>query len=424
VPSGGFICAMAALSATELFRQLWRIAGMAGSALWAYRLRSAFVVAAVALGIASLTVIVAAVDGAERKAMEIVQFFGPDAAFILGGDIESRAVGQRTLTLSYADARRIRDSLPGAYLVVPMRAKGNITVRFEERKEDLPIVVGATAGYAEVWNWPLSEGRDLTDEDVERGAKVALIGDTPARELFGEASPLGRTILVDRLPVRVVGRLSYRGVSGGGGSVDDRVIIPISTLTQRFNLDRQYFRALRVKFRDPENMKFHVANLRSLLRDQHKLAPGDKDDFSILTADEVLKFLSMFKGGLVLFLGVTAAVAMVVGGFVLANLFYLSVNERRVEIGLKKALGAKSRAILLQFLAEAVGLTLIGALFGMLLGMGMGQLLARLGILEILFSWKVFFLALTTAAAIGLTFGLKPARQAAALPPVEALRGV
>jgi len=424
VPNGGSIYAMALSSPTETVRLLWRIAGMAGRALWAYRLRSAFVIAAIALGIASLTVIVAAVDGAERKAMEIVKFFGPDAVFILGGDIESRAVGQRTLTLSYADARRIRNSLPGAYLVVPMRAKGNVTARFGDQQEELPIVVGATAGYAEVWNWPLAEGRDLTDEDVERGAKVGLIGDTPARELFGNASPLGRTVLVDRLPVRIVGRLSYRGVSGGGGSVDDRIIIPISTLTQRFNLDRQYFRALRVKFRDPENMDFHVANLRSLLRDEHKLAPGDKDDFTILTADEILKFLSMFKGGLVLFLGITAVVAMVVGGFVLANLFYLSVNERRVEIGLKKALGAKRRAILQQFLAEAVGLTLLGALFGMLLGMGMGQLLARLGILEILFSWKVFLLAVAASVTIGLTFGLKPARQAAALPPVEALRGV
>lgn len=411
-------------TATDFIRQLWRVAGMAGSALWAYRLRSAFVVAGVALGIASLTVIVAAVDGAERRALEIVKFFGPDAAFVLGGDIESRAVGQRFLTLTYDDARRIRNSLPGAYLVVPMRAKTDVPVRFGDQKEELPIVVGATAGYAEVWNWPLTEGRDLTKEDVERGAKVALIGDTPARELFGDASPLGRTVLVDRLPVLIVGRLAYRGFSGGGGSIDDRIILPITTLTQRFNLDRQYFRALRVKFRDPENMTFHVENLRSLLRDQHHLGPGDKDDFTILTADEILQFLSMFKGGLVLFLGITAVVAMAVGGFVLANLFYLSVSERRTEIGLKKALGAKSRAILLQFLAEAVGLTLVGALAGMALGMGMGQLLERLGILQILFSWKVFFLAVAAAVAIGLIFGLKPARQAAALPPVEALRGV
>jgi putative ABC transport system permease protein len=410
-------------SLPEALRLPGRLLRMAVAALWAYRLRCAFVVSAVALGIASLTIIVASIDGAERKAFEIVKSFGPDAAFVIGGDIQSRAVGQRTLTLSWTDARAISNSLPGAYLVVPMRSKGGLTVRFGDAQVDLPIAVGATAGYAEAWNWPLAEGRDLDEEDVARGAKVCLIGDSPARELFGNASPVGHTIYVDRLPLQVIGRLSYRGVSGGGGSIDDRIILPISTLTQRFNLDRQYFRALRVKFRDPENMAANVANLRSLLRHQHQLKTPDKDDFTILTADEILKFLSMFKGGLLVFLGVTALVAVFVGGFVLANLFYLSVSERRREVGLKKALGAKNRAILLQFLAEAVILTLLGALLGMALGMAMGQLLAKLGILEILFSWKVFFLSVAAAVAIGILFGLKPARQAAALDPIEALKG-
>jgi putative ABC transport system permease protein len=285
-------------------------------------------------------------------------------------------------------------------------------------------VVGSTAGYAEVWNWPLAEGRDFSEEDIEHGAKVALIGDVPARELFGEQSPLGYTIQVDKLPVRIIGRLAYRGTAGMGPPVDDRIILPISTLTQRFNLDRKFVRALRVKFTDPENMAFHVENLRSLLRRLHNLPEGEKDDFTILTAEQILQFLSMFKGGLLIFLGVTAAVAMVVGGFVLANLFYLSVSERRTEIGLKKALGAKSRAILLQFLAEAVGLTLVGAVLGMLLGMGLGKLLERLEILQILFSWKVFVFSVAAAVAIGILFGLKPARQAAALPPVEALKGL
>ena len=409
---------------TETLRLPGRLLRMAVEALWAYKLRSAFVICGVALGIASLTIIVAAVDGAERKALEIVKFFGPDAAFVIGGNIESRAVGQRTLTLSWEDARAIRESLPGAYLVVPMRAKGGLSLRQGETASDLGLAVGATSGYAEVWNWPLAEGRDLTEEEVTRGAKVCLIGDTPARALFGDASPVGRTLYLDRLPLQIIGRLSYRGLSGGGGSVDDRIILPITTLTQRFNLDRKYFRALRVKFRDTDNMAANVEGLRSLLRHLHQLQPTDKDDFTILTADEILKFLSMFKGGLVVFLGVTALVAVVVGGFVLANLFYLSVSERTMEIGLKKALGAKKSAILLQILAEAVLLTLIGALFGMAIGMGMGQLLARLGILEILFSWKVFFMALAAAVAIGVLFGLKPARQAAALEPIAALKGL
>jgi putative ABC transport system permease protein len=223
---------------------------MALTALWAYKLRSFFVVLGVALGIASLTVIVAAVDGAERKAMDIVKRFGPDAAFVLGGDIQSRAVGKRTLTLSYTDAQKLRESLPGAYLVVPMRGKGDVAVRYRGKSRQVPVIIGATAGYAESWNWPLSEGRDFTEEDVQKGAKLGLIGNLVAEDLFGSESPVGHTIFVDQVPVQIVGRLSYRGVTGGGGSssVDDRIILPITTLTQRFNLNRKYFRALRVKF--------------------------------------------------------------------------------------------------------------------------------------------------------------------------------
>jgi len=407
----------------NLSRQLWRISGMALQALWAYKLRSLFVVAGVALGIASLTVIVAAVDGAERKATEIVRWFGPDAVLVFGGNIESRAVGQRSLTLSYADADALRRSLPGAYLVVPMRSKSNQPLRFENRVVQVPLVIGTSEGYAEAWNWPLIEGRDLSAEDLARGAKVGLIGDNTAQELFGDRSPVGHTVLVNKVPVQIVGRLSYRGVVSGSGSIDDRIIIPITTLTQRFHLNRKYFRALRVKFYAPELMAEHIANLRSLLRHLHHLEGEELDDFTIISAEEILKFLSMFKSGLLLFLGVTALVAMTVGGFVLANLFYLSINERRMEIGLKKALGARNWAILSQVLIEAVCLTLLGALFGMGLGMALGQLLARLGLLQILFSWKVFGMAVTAALAIGILFGLKPARQAAALNPIEVLKG-
>jgi putative ABC transport system permease protein len=318
----------------------------------------------------------------------------------------------------------LRQSLPGAYLVVPMRSQHNLPVRFEQKKIQVSAVVGATEGYAQAWNWPLAEGRDFTAEDVERGAKVCLIGDAPARQLFGERSPLGQTIYIDKLPAQVIGLLAYRGTPTGGGTpVDERIILPITTLTQRFNLDRKHLRALRVKLTSTDNMDFQVENLRSLLRHQHRLREDQPDDFSILTANEILRFLSMFKGGLLVFLGITAAVAILVGGFVLANLFYLSVDERKAEIGLKKALGARSSAILAQVLAEAVALTLVGALLGMALGMGMAKLLEQLDILEIMFSWKVFTWSTIAAVSIGILFGLRPARRAAAMVPIEVLKG-
>ncbi len=409
----------------QALRVLWRIQRMAALALTAHAARSCFVIAAVAMGVAALTVIVASVDGARRKALEIVDFFGPDAVMVLGGDIENRPVGQRVNTLTWADARAVKRSLPGAYAVLPMRAVRHITLKYGNRNHEAPLVVGATENYAKTWNWPLAEGRDLSAEDIARGAKVALIGDEPARQLFGDASPVGRTVMVNNLPVQIVGRLSYRGLSGGGSDVtiDDRLIMPLTTLTQRFNLDRKYFRGLRVKFHDPEHIDASKDNLRALLRHLHKLGPTDPDDFTIISASEILKFLTAFTGGLVAFLGVTAGVAIVVGGFVLANLMFLSVSERRVEIGLRKAVGASRTAITAQFLSEALYLTLLGALCGVGLGVALGESLSRLGLLELRLSPKIFVLSLLAALAIALVFGLKPARKAAALDPIEALRG-
>jgi putative ABC transport system permease protein len=383
-----------------------------------------FVIMGVAFGIASLTLIVTAVDGANRMAVQMVDMFGPDAALVFGGNFKKRAVGMRTLTLSREDAARIRDSLPGAYQVLPMRAKSGQTVRAGNRTYHDVVIVGTTQDYSRAWNWPLSEGRDLSAEDERIGAKVALLGDTPSRELFGGESPVGRVLYISGIPFQVVGKLSYRGVtSGGGGDVDNRIIIPLSTLVQRYNMDRKYFRALRVKFVEPDYMAAHTENLRSLLRHQHRLAPEEDDDFSIVTADEILKFLAFFKGGLTVFLGVTAGIAVLVGGFVLANLFSISVSERAEEIGLKKAMGARNSAIMLQFLVEACALTLLGGVFGLFLGLGLGQFLSRLDILTIQFSWKAFFMALAGSQAVGLVFGLKPARQAASLDPIQALRG-
>ncbi|ADU61212.1 MAG: ABC transporter permease [Pseudodesulfovibrio sp.] len=401
-----------------------RVASMGLGAVWSFKLRSIFVILGVAFGIASLTLIVTAVDGANRKAVEMVEMFGPDAALVFGGNIMMRAVGMRTMTLSRDDARQVRESLPGVREVLPMRVQAGQTVKAGNRNMQDVLVVGSTENYAVAWDWPLVEGRDITAADEAAGAKVVLLGDKPAVELFGDESPVGRVVFISNIPFQVVGRLAYRGVTtGGGGDIDNRVIIPLNTLMQRYNLDRKYFRALRIKFYEPENMAAHAENLRSLLRELHHLEFGADDDFTILTADEILKFLSMFKGGLSIFLGVTATISMLVGGFVLANLFSISVSERAEEIGLKKALGARGSAIMLQFLVEACALTLLGGVLGLFLGLGLGQFLSRLDILTIQFSWKAFFLALAGSQAVGLIFGLKPARQAAGLDPIQAMRG-
>lgn len=398
---------------------------LALQALWAYKIRSLFVIVSVSLGIASLTVIIAAHDGANQKAEELTESFGPDAVLVLGGDIFNRPVGQRTLTLSWSDLKNIRQSLPGTYLVIPLRSVAGKTLRYRNKNWNVARIIGSSANYSEAWNWPLISGRDFTEQDVTRALKVCLIGETVAKALFTKGeSPISKTIFVGSIPFTVIGELSYRGYSGGGGSsLDDRIIIPLTTMAQRFGVNRQYFRGLRIKYIDAENMRANVENLTSYLRKLHNLAPSDPDDFTILTAEEVQQFLSIIKGGLTIFLGVTAGTAMLVGGFVLANLFYLSVSERTLEIGLKRAIGASKGAIIRQFLLEAILLTILGGLLGIALGLALAQALFIFDLIEIQLSLKMFLSAIGAAMAVGLIFGLNPARQAAELDPIRALRG-
>ncbi len=401
---------------------LWRAQSMALAAVWAYKARGAFIVVAIALGVSTLTVIIASVDGARRKALQVLDSFGPDAVLVAGGDIENRPVGQRVLTLSEEDAQAIQDSLPGVREVAPLRMLRDIPLKAGSQLMKAQAR-GGGAGFAQSWSWPLVEGRDLTAEDVSAGAKVALLGDGAARELFGDESVVGKSLLVDRTRVEVVGRLAPRGAAGDeGGKADDLIALPMSTLTQRFNLDRKMFMAMRVKFDDPERMVEHVERLRAYLRELHGLGPDEPDDFSIRSPAEILKLLTFFTGGVVVFLGVTAALAMVAGGFVLANLFLLNVSERSQEIGLKRALGATPRAIAAQFLSEAAWLTSLGGLAGAGLGSLIAAGLANLGVLEVELSAKAFAVAIAATSVIALVFGLQPARKAAALDPIAALQ--
>lgn len=396
------------------FAQAWK-------AVFSYRLRSAFVIIAVSLGIASLSVIVATMEGANRKIDEIVSIFGPDAAFVQGGNMFSRAVGQRTRTISWDDVRTMRASLPGVYIAAPMSMKWSVNLVNGNRNYTVNSVMGSVEDYSRVWDWALAQGRDFTVDDIERSQSVVILGSEITRELFGEESPIGRTIQVAKIPFTVIGVLSERGGSGSD-DMDYSVVAPLSTVIKRFNQDRQYFRMVRLKFEDPQNMDAHSANLTSLLRYLHGLEEGQPDDFTIISSLDIQRFIGMIKNGLSIFLGITAFAAMCVSGFVLANLFYISVSERSSEVGLRKALGAPSIAITMQFLCESVLLTIGGALLGMLWGILLGKTL-KSTMFSIEFSAFVFAVSLLAAIVVGVVFGLKPAHKAAAMDPINALKG-
>jgi len=391
-------------------------------AVRAYKLRTLFCLLSVALGVSSITIIVAATEGAYEKALDIVEKFGPDSLLIFGGSEEIRALGQRQRTLTLDDVNAVRAQFTSAYLVVPMTSVREVNVSYKDRRHQTRVI-GSTSDYSRVWTWPVVEGSDFTEDDVKGMRNVALIGSHVRTLLFGKEDPVGKYIFVRNIPVQIVGVLSERGTSPGGDILDDRIIMPITTVMRKLQNETKYISAMRVRFRDRENLYFYVEELRSFLRERHRLKPGESDDFSIVSPKEIIKFLVALTGTLVAFLGVTGLISLIVAGFVLANLFLLSVSERKREIGIRRAVGATKKDILMQFLGEAVLITTAGGFAGFILALAGSKLIMLIFEFPMRFSWKAFAIGLVLSWFVGLFFGLQPARRASELNPVEAIRG-
>lgn len=391
-------------------------------AVKAFKLRTFFCLLCVALGIASITVIVAATEGAYKKALEMVDLFGPDSLLVFGGSEEARAIGQRQKTITLDDIGAIKEAFNTAYLVVPMSTMRDVTVSYKNRKYQTRII-GSTSDYSRVWTWPVIQGSDFKEEDVKGLRNVGLIGQFLSKELFGDEDPVGKYILIKSIPVQIVGVLSERGTSPAGEPLDDRVVIPITTLMRKLQNETKYVSAFRIRFLDRENLYQYVDELKSFLRLRHRIPPEEPDDFTIVSPKEIIKFLVALTGSLVIFLGVTGIISLTIAGFVLANLFLLSVKERTVEIGIRRAVGAKRQDILFQFLGESVTITTIGGILGFLLAISSSKLLMSIAEFPIYFSWKAFVVGLLLSWIVGIVFGLQPANKAANLRPIEAIRG-
>ncbi|MCU0587547.1 MAG: ABC transporter permease [Syntrophobacteraceae bacterium] len=398
------------------------IMSQALQAVKAFKLRTSFCLVSVALGIASITIIVAATEGAYQKAFDIVALFGPDSLLVLSGSDEARAIGQREKTLTLEDVKAVEESFPQAYMVMPMLASPGTNIAYRQNKHQT-LVVGSTADYSRGWTWPVVQGSDLTDEDVRGGRNVALLGAQVVRNLFGQEDPIGKYIVVKGIPVQVVGVLSERGMTPTGANMDDRIVMPITTVMRKLVNERRYVSVFRVRFTDQSRLSEHQEELRLFLRQRHNLADGTPDDFRIISPREVILFLVALTGSLVLFLGLVGGISLVVAGFVLANLFLLSVRERTREIGIRRAVGATRGDIRFQFLGEAVIITTLGGLAGFALGVVGSRVLTLVAEFPIHFSWKAFAAGVLLSWLVGVGFGLKPAATASNLEPIEAMRG-
>jgi putative ABC transport system permease protein len=277
-----------------------------------------------------------------------------------------------------------------------------------------------------VREWTLAAGRVFDATDIAGATKVCVIGQTVAKQLFGGADPLDQAIRIRRVPFTVIGVLEGKGQSMIGTDQDDIILMPITTARKRVlggNIAKQRsVGTIWVKVREGYDMKQVEEQVRALLRQRHRLQPGQDDDFSLRNLEEVAATQEASSRVLALLLAAVASVSLVVGGIGIMNIMLVSVTERTREIGLRMAVGARTRDILGQFLVEAVTLSLIGGLAGVLIGVGSAFVIAQMAGWRILLSAEAVLLAVAFAFVIGVFFGFYPARKAARLNPVEALR--
>ncbi len=397
------------------------------------RLRSFFMATGIAVGITVLTVVLSAGMGARERIMDRVRVFGFENMMVwAGGPTDQTRIGggaggggggegsEITATLKLEDAEAILGEVRGVREVAPFSRAGQTEVRWRDRTFTSPTF-GVTPEWADVWDWYVERGTFISHEDNQLLARTAAIGPTVVRELFGAEDPMGQTILVGGVPFEVTAIMEAKGTSAGGGDMDNRVFVPLSTYMRRVaNVD--YLSGIRVQVQNVRYMEPAAADIAALLRERHNLAPGMPDDFRIRTPTEVTAMVEEMQGTFNLFLIVVATIALLVGGVVVANIMLISVSERRGEIGLRKAVGARSRHIRAQFLAESVAVTFLGGIGGILLGLIGNVILERFTATPALLTWHVLAAGIVFASVVGLAAGLHPARKAAAMPPVDALR--
>ncbi len=396
-------------------------------ALRVNKLRSTLTMLGIIIGVAAVITMIAIGSGAQARVEEQIKSLGSNLILLLPGSVTSGGVrmgaGSRN-TLTEDDAYAIQREVAEVAVAAPhLRGTGQVVAGSSNWST---VFYGVSPGYFEARNWVIATGKGFEPADLTGSAKVALVGETVARNLFGDADPIGQVIRIRKVPFTVIGTLERKGQSLMGQDQDDVILMPISTARNRVlggNAARQRtVGAVFVKVREGASMADAESESRNLLRQRHRLQQGQEDDFTLRNLSEVLSAREESSRIMTLLLAAVASVSLLVGGIGIMNIMLVSVTERTREIGLRMAVGARGRDILAQFLVEAVTLALIGGLLGIALGIagsfGIGHLA----------EWRVelrpdsVLLAAGFAAAVGVFFGYYPARKASRLLPIEALR--
>jgi putative ABC transport system permease protein len=397
------------------------------TALRANLLRSVLTTLGIIIGVGAVIVMVAVGAGARSDVDKRINALGSNILVIYPGSVRvaGRAGGAGTRRpLSEGDAQAIRDKVPEALALSGYLQGYNVVVRGNNNWQT--YTVGVHEGYTDVRSWGVASGRTLSVEDVRTGARVALLGTTVVSKLFGDENPLGQDFRIRNVPFTVVGILEEKGQNGFGRDQDDMILIPMGAARGRIVGKSQVMNNqvgnIFVKYEDGTDLKEAQENLESLLRQRRRVQPGGEDDFSVGNPAEFMRARTATFSTMTWLLGATGAIALFVGGIGIMNIMLVSVTERTREIGLRMAVGGRRSDILTQFLVEAVTLCLLGGLIGVLIGIAVTVVVAWTAQWPVLISPETVVLALTAAGLTGVIFGFMPARRAAMLNPIDALR--
>jgi putative ABC transport system permease protein len=398
--------------------------GQAWHAMGANKLRTFLTMLGMVIGVFAVVVMMAVGQGAQYSVQQSIESMGSNMFIVLSGSTTAggvRAGGGAAPTLTVADGDAIAE-LPGILSVAPIQP-GLAQIVYGGNNWNTSVF-GTTPSYLDIRDWPLEAGAPFTDSDVRSATRVALLGKTVATALFGDDDVVGKTIRIRNSPFVVVGLLATKGQSLDGRDQDDTILIPLTT-AQRKVFGSQFLgsvRMINVQATDAKVMDAVEKSMNELLRQRHHAREGMDSDFSVRNLTALANSAAEMTRVMSFLLGAIASVSLLVGGIGIMNIMLVSVTERTREIGIRMAIGARERDILLQFLFEAVIISLVGCMIGLLLGIGGALLVNTLAKTTVIISGSSALIAFGVAAVVGIFFGFYPARKAAQLDPIEALR--
>lgn len=394
---------------------------MAWASLVANKMRSLLTMLGIIIGVAAVIALVSIGHGVRSQIQDSISSLGSNLLMVYPGaprtpGVRPTADSQKTLKLEdYTTISHLQD----IDMASPVSAGSSYVVIYTN-KNWTTSVNGVNSDFQYINNWTVKSGRFITASQVERRERVAVIGATVATNLFGTEDPVGKDIRIKNNPYKVIGVLESKGSGSFGNDQDDVIYIPYTTGMERLQ-GVDYLRMIYIKAKDGVDLDRLQTDVENILRVRHNIKNPELDDFNVRNMATIMATVEETTATMTLFLGAVAAISLVVGGIGIMNIMLVSVTERTREIGVRKALGATYRVIVMQFLIEAVVISLVGGAIGILMGIGASKLIGALTSMKTVISMGPILLSFGFSMAIGLVFGLYPARKAAKLNPIDAL---